>query len=82
MAYSRPLGSGEEQTKSAVFPAEPSGRRALVFWEGFAQTIVLPRVGTLTIGRAPECDVRIDHISVSRRHVAADALDTHVRTRR
>ena len=70
MAYSTALASGEEQTKSAVFPAESSGRRALVFWEGFAQTIPLPRVGTLTIGRAPECDVRIDHISVSRRHAA------------
>src|SRR5215472_11690058 len=62
--------SGEERTKSVVFPEEPSGRRALVFWEGFARTITLPRVGTLTIGRAPECEIMIDHISVSRRHAA------------
>ena len=35
---------------------------------GTATTVSLPMSGSLTIGRAPECDVRIDDPSVSRKH--------------
>src|SRR6266567_3371493 len=42
--------------------------RLLVFWDGGSFARPLPAAGSLIIGRAPTCDVRIDHASVSRKH--------------
>ncbi len=46
-------------------PGRPS---LLVVVNGEATTHALPDAGDVVIGRAPECDVAIDHPSVSRRH--------------
>jgi pSer/pThr/pTyr-binding forkhead associated (FHA) protein len=48
-------GSGDEPRLSA-------------FWDGGSLTRPVPASGTLTIGRSSQCDVRIDHASVSRKH--------------
>jgi two-component system response regulator AtoC len=46
----------------------PGRARLLAFWEGGFATFPLPTSGTLTIGRLRECDIQIDHTSVSRQH--------------
>jgi DNA-binding NtrC family response regulator len=43
-------------------------RRLLVFWPGGTVQHDVPDRGTIVLGRGAECDVRIDHASVSRRH--------------
>jgi len=63
----RVLDDDAERTKSVVLPEGGSPRRVLVFWEGFARTFELP-AGSATIGRGPDCRVRIEHPSVSRQH--------------
>jgi two-component system, NtrC family, response regulator AtoC len=42
--------------------------RLLVFWEGGFATFALPASGKVTIGRLQECEICVDHPSVSRRH--------------
>jgi transcriptional regulator with PAS, ATPase and Fis domain len=42
--------------------------RVNVFWDGGALARVLPTSGSLTIGRGVDCDLRIEHASVSRKH--------------
>jgi two-component system response regulator AtoC len=46
----------------------PGAQRLLAFWEGGFGTFTLPRAGKVSIGRLNECEVRIDHPSVSRQH--------------
>ncbi len=45
-----------------------NGPRVAVFWEGGGVSKALPATGALSFGRALDCDVPIDHKSVSRRH--------------
>src|SRR5262245_20103742 len=62
--------SGEERTKSTVvWPDGQGARRLLAFWEGGYREFVLPKQGSLDVGRSQTCQLRIDHSSVSRRHV-------------
>jgi DNA-binding NtrC family response regulator len=42
--------------------------RLLAFWEGGFASFTLPASGKVTVGRLQECEVCIDHPSVSRRH--------------
>jgi len=42
----------------------------VVIWEGGSAEHELPRKDRIVLGRAEECDVRIDHPSVSRKHAA------------
>jgi transcriptional regulator with PAS, ATPase and Fis domain len=42
--------------------------RLLAFWEGGFAAFPLPPSGKVTVGRLQECEVRVDHPSVSRRH--------------
>ncbi|HEY8089586.1 MAG TPA: FHA domain-containing protein, partial [Polyangiaceae bacterium] len=42
--------------------------RLLVFWEGGFSTYTLPATGKVTVGRLQECEICVDHASVSRRH--------------
>ncbi len=48
--------------------ASPGAQRVVAFWEGGFGTFTLPSAGKVTIGRLNECEVRIDHPSVSRQH--------------
>jgi two-component system response regulator AtoC len=62
---------GEERTKSELLPAFAQERtRLLAYWEGGFTTYDLPRSGRVVVGRGSDCEVRVDHPSVSRRHVA------------
>src|SRR5262249_20375595 len=54
---------------------QPGARCVFVFWPGGAATYELPAQGTLQIGRAPTCVIRIDHASVSRQHAAIHVAD-------
>jgi two-component system response regulator AtoC len=65
----RVLDDDAERTKSMAMPEGGATRRVLVFWEGFARTFDLTP-GTATVGRGPDCRIRIEHPSVSRRHAA------------
>src|SRR5262245_53599153 len=48
----------------------PVGSARLLVIEGVSSLIVgLPATGIVTIGRAPECDVRLTDAACSRRHV-------------
>jgi pSer/pThr/pTyr-binding forkhead associated (FHA) protein len=51
------------------------GLCVMVVGDGLFATHPLPERGAVTIGRAPECDVRIDHPSVSRRHATLHVGD-------
>ena len=42
--------------------------RLLVFWDGGFATHALPASGKVTIGRLQECEIWVDHPSVSRKH--------------
>jgi len=53
--------------------AFPGAQRIVAFWEGGFGTFTLPATGKVTIGRLNECEIQIDHPSVSRRHA-----DLHV----
>ena len=44
--------------------------RVVAVWDGGLTTVALPADGTLHVGRGSECEVRVDHPSVSRRHLA------------
>src|SRR5262245_54013523 len=51
-------------------PADVEGRLNLaILGEGFVATHPLPPRGALTIGRGTDADLRVDHESVSRKHV-------------
>lgn len=45
---------------------------------GSDRVITLPREGTLTAGRAPQCDLHVDDHAVSRRHCRFEARDGDV----
>jgi two-component system, NtrC family, response regulator AtoC len=47
---------------------ESSVPSLIAMWEGGSLQQPLPRVGALTIGRSAECDVCIDHKTISRKH--------------
>ena len=62
----------EDPTRSHVvmLPRDPGASRVVVVWEGGSITRSLPEEGRLLIGRALDCELSIDHVSVSRRHAA------------
>jgi len=61
----------DDQTRSHVWEETDAsaGPRVFAFWDGGFASHALPATGTVTAGRALECEVRIDHPSVSRAHV-------------
>jgi two-component system response regulator AtoC len=65
-------GSSEERTKSKALSAAIASDRPRLhaFWPGGHTSVELPDSGVLTVGRALECDLRIDDESVSRRHIS------------
>ena len=63
----------EATASAAGLPAEASPELcALVSFEGVATTHVLPAAGAVYIGRSSECDLVIDHPSVSRHHATLE----------
>jgi transcriptional regulator with AAA-type ATPase domain len=63
--------SEDTGSKTDVFvtPTEgPPELRTVAFWDTNVITRRLTPGGQLVIGRSPECDLRVDHPSVSRRH--------------
>ncbi len=60
----------QDRTRSVVpRVADPSaGLRLIVFCGGEVSSHVLPRSGEVVIGRGENANVRVDHVTVSRRH--------------
>ena len=60
-------------------PRRPTGRGVAILHEGGSQLVPLPEEGTLHIGRAPECALRLRDGAVSRRHatlhITPDAVE-------
>jgi pSer/pThr/pTyr-binding forkhead associated (FHA) protein len=67
----RPQSNDDERTKSLALAGDTaSSPRAIVLCEDRLTARDLPAQGRLTIGRTKDCDLRIDHRSVSRLHAA------------
>jgi transcriptional regulator with PAS, ATPase and Fis domain len=60
----------DDPTKTEIEDAGTRDRvgRILVFWDGGSASRQLPARGSVSFGRSTECDVSIEHASVSRRH--------------
>ncbi|HQP39361.1 MAG TPA: FHA domain-containing protein, partial [Polyangiaceae bacterium] len=56
-----------DKTSSYAYDQQAS-RVAVVFWDGGGATVPLHTPSELTIGRADDSGIRIDHASVSRNH--------------
>jgi DNA-binding NtrC family response regulator len=57
-----------EPTLSVLSGPSAEGARLLIIDGASSQIIGLPGAGTVTIGRAPECEVRLSDAACSRRH--------------
>jgi two-component system response regulator AtoC len=75
MAEDRTRSIGDRSTRAADATA---GLRLIVFCGGLVTSHALPRSGEVVIGRGEDTQVRIDHATVSRRHVTL-LLGTEVR---
>jgi DNA-binding NtrC family response regulator len=75
-----PHDSADGNTRATtLLPQDgPHKRRLLAFWKHGSASFDLPDHGAVTIGRGNDCQVRIDHPSVSRRHVKLH-LGKHLR---
>src|SRR5262249_16350916 len=62
-----------DRTRSYADPARPGALRLAVFWDGGHVTRDLRPGARLVIGRAESADVRVQHDSVSRAHLAVRA---------
>lgn len=68
----------EDHRTEATAITSDEGQRALrllVLVEGEPIVFELPKHGTITMGRSRECEVRIEHVSVSRKHAAIHVSD-------
>ena len=69
-----PKADARAETASAVLRAEPGGRSVLLaFCDDNTSMFELPESGDVIIGRVPECQLQIDHPSVSRQHATVHA---------
>ena len=71
MVAPRKAGPADDRTSPEVADdGESFGNRTRVvfLWEGGTERRWLPDDGTLTVGRSSDCDVCVDHPSVSRKH--------------
>ena len=62
------MGRNSEDVATAADVSSAGRDRALAFWEGGFASFPLPADGKAVIGRLKECEIRIDHPSVSRKH--------------
>jgi DNA-binding NtrC family response regulator len=58
----------DDRTRSHVWE-DHAATRVVAFWEGGSASHALPEPGVVVVGRAVECELRIDHASVSRAHL-------------
>jgi transcriptional regulator with PAS, ATPase and Fis domain len=67
----------EERTEATAVTGDESrgSARLLILVDGAAHTFELPR-GDATVGRSRECEVKVEHGSVSRRHATIHIGDT------
>src|SRR5215204_2425545 len=68
------LGSGERASETPSVN-EPEHRRAfelVVYERKQRRQFRLPRYGMVVIGRSPDCDIRLEDSSISRRHLELD----------
>ncbi len=71
-----PSMSGEAtRTRMGIRTASDRGAYLLVVRDDSSFVFQLPRGGVVTIGRAPEVDLRLDHPSVSRKHATLAISD-------
>ena len=75
-----PNDSADGNTRATTIVRDEAShkRRLLAFWKHGSANFDLPDHGAVTIGRGTDCQVRIDHPSVSRRHVKLH-LGKHLR---
>jgi DNA-binding NtrC family response regulator len=59
-----------DKTATSILDRATLGNRAylLLIEDGSSSMVPLPNQGAITIGRAPDVELRVDHASVSRRH--------------
>jgi len=69
MPSPRETPDGSTRATTIARDDAPHRRRLLAFWKHGSATFDLPDAGAVTVGRGRECDVRIEHASVSRKHV-------------
>lgn len=64
------MDAAPEDTRSTFLgePGSPGAARVVAIWDGGSAAAVLPRMGTLTIGRGLSCGLRVPVDSVSREH--------------
>lgn len=73
---------GSNTTERLDFARHLAGADYLLIGsEGGWTAVALPRAGTLVLGRGGDCDVRVDHPSVSRRHAELALADGRVTLR-
>jgi two-component system response regulator AtoC len=60
--------SNEPTRRGSLGGAAPERDRLVALWDEGTAVVDLPPHGRVSIGRAEDCDLRIDHSSVSRRH--------------
>ncbi|WP_146646323.1 sigma 54-interacting transcriptional regulator [Labilithrix luteola] len=61
--------AAEDATTDRIDSSAGAGLSLLAMWNGGSLAVPLPRRGTLVLGRGSDVQVKIDHGSVSRRHV-------------
>ena len=73
-------GVEETATLDATRARRSAAAYLLVVEDGTSSIFPLPRPGVVTLGRAPECELRVDHASVSRKHarIVIDAREIRV----
>ena len=62
----------QQTTVTTFVPRETDQLFLLIVGDGVLATEALPSRGQVSLGRAPECDVRIDDVSISRNHAILD----------
>jgi len=71
------MGDQNTEATTRVEHARPAEHETylLVWTEAGMAAFPMPRAGRVSIGRSADCDVHVDHVSVSRRHAEIEVAD-------